>query len=224
MPTVTTLLTGHLLTSNQGNPAFCSVLLVEDGNQRVLFDFGHVGRRRHLLEALANRGLAPGDLDQVVLSHAHWDHAQNVDLFAGAQVFVHPAELNHLPDAPIVPRWTKAMFDGLELREAVEGHQVMPGVEIVELPGHTPGSIGLSVSTAEGTAVLAADAVPTLAVLRACRASGRPYDQERADASVERVAALADIVYPGHDQAIRVDESGEFSYAEEPMPLEFRVP
>jgi len=173
MPTVTTLLTGHLLTSNQGSPAFCSVLLVEDGNQRVLFDFGHVGRRRHLLEALADRGLAPGDLDQVVL---------------------------------------------------VEGHQLLPGVAIVELPGHTQGSIGLSVSTAEGTAVLAADAVPTLGVLRACRASGRPYDQERADASVERVAALADVVYPGHDQAIRVGENGEFSYAAEPKPLEFRVP
>lgn len=224
MPTVTTLLTGHLLTSDQGNPAFCSVLLVEDGNQRILFDFGHVGRRRHLLDALTDRGLSPGDLDQVVLSHAHWDHAQNVDLFAGAQVFVHPAELPHLSDTPLAPAWAKAMFDGLDLRDAVEGHQLMPGVFVVELPGHTPGSIGLAVATADGTAVLAADAVPTLAVLRAGRASGRPYDQERADASVERVAALADLVYPGHDQAIRVGENGEFSYAAEPKPLEFRVP
>src|SRR4051812_50190092 len=98
MPTVTPLLAGYSLTSNQGNPAFCSVLLVESEGRRALFDCGHAGRRRHLLEALAAQG------------------------------------------------------------------------SVIELPGHTPGSIGL----VAGTAVLAADAVPSLKALLAGGGRGGP--------------------------------------------------
>ncbi|HEY4567898.1 MAG TPA: hypothetical protein VIH10_00485 [Kribbella sp.] len=148
MPTVTPLLAGYSLTSNQGNPAFCSVLLVESEGRRALFDCRHAGRRRHLLEALAAQG------------------------------------------------------------------------SVIELPGHTPGSIGLLA----GTAVLAADAVPSLKVLLAGRASGRPYDRERADASVDRVAGLAEVVYPGHDGAVRRSADGGFEYVGNAVPLMFRVP
>src|SRR4051794_41938661 len=107
MPTVTPLLAGYSLTSNQGNPAFCSVLLIESEGRRALFDCGHAGRRRHLLEALAAQG------------------------------------------------------------------------SVIELPGHTPGSIGLLA----GTAVLAADAVPLLKVLLAGRAGGGPEEREGGRAS-----------------------------------------
>ncbi len=89
MPSVTPLLNGYSLTSDQGNPAFCSVVLVESGDERVLFDFGHVGRRRKLLTALADRGLEAADITKVVVSHGHWDHLQNADLFGKAQV-LHP--------------------------------------------------------------------------------------------------------------------------------------
>ncbi|WP_433161894.1 MBL fold metallo-hydrolase [Kribbella sp. CA-247076] len=222
MPSVMPLLNGYSLTSPQGNPSFCSVLLVESGGERVVFDFGHVGRRRRLLEALAARGLEPGDVGKVVVSHGHWDHLQNADLFRDAEVFVHPAELRNLAAPPATdfgtPRWAAAILTGLKIRETGDGDEVVPGVSVIELPGHTPGSIGLVVAGDE-TTVLAADAVPTLAVLRSRRASGRRYDREQADASVERVARLADVVYPGHDHPIRALE-----YDGPAASLEFRAP
>jgi glyoxylase-like metal-dependent hydrolase (beta-lactamase superfamily II) len=224
MPSVTPILTGHLLTSDQGNPAFCSVLLVESAGRRALFDCGHAGRRRYLLAGLAAQGLTPADIDQVVISHAHWDHVQNADLFPDAEILIHPDELRYLDDPPPTdlgtPRWARGILDGMDLRTVVEGDEVLPEVRVLELPGHTPGSIGLLA----GHAVLAADAVPTLAVLHACRASGHPYDQELADASVEKVVTLAEVVYPGHDRTIRLDPDGEFEYAEIAQPLAFRVP
>ncbi len=116
------------------------------------------------------------------------------------------------------------MLDDLDLHEVGEGDEVIPGIQVLELPGTHPGSIGLAVSTPEGTAVLAADAVPTLAVLRSRRASGRPYDRERADASVERVAAMARVVYPGHDRPFRLGPDGSFDYTGPVTSLEFRVP
>jgi len=224
MPSVTPLLNGYSLTSDQGNPAFCSVVLVESADERVLFDFGHVGRRRKLLTALSDRGLESADVTKVVVSHGHWDHLQNADLFDKAQVLIHPDELRNLANPPSTdlgtPRWAKAVLDDLDLHEVGEGDEVIPGVHVLELPGHTPGSIGLAV----GTTVLAADAVPTLAVLRSRRASGRPYDRERADASVERVAAMAQVVYPGHDRPFVLGADGSFDYTGSVAALEFRVP
>jgi glyoxylase-like metal-dependent hydrolase (beta-lactamase superfamily II) len=228
MPAVIPLLNGYSLNSDQGNPAFCSVLLVESGDERVLFDFGHVGRRWKLLTALADRGLEPADITKVVVSHGHWDHLQNADLFQQAQVLIHPDERRNLADPPSTdlgtPRWATAVLDDLDLREVGEGDEVIPGVQVMELPGHTPGSIGLAVTTPEGIEVLAADAVPTMAVLRSRRASGRPYDRERADASVERVAAMARVVHPGHDRPIRLSADGGVDYTGAAVSLEFRVP
>jgi N-acyl homoserine lactone hydrolase len=81
-----------------------------------------------------------------------------------------------------------------------------------------------SVTTACGHVGRRRHLLCALSSLGACRASGRPYDGARADASVERVAALADVVYPGHDRAIQLGTDGEFDHVEAAVPLEFRVP
>jgi N-acyl homoserine lactone hydrolase len=223
MPTVTSLLNGYSLSTDQGNPAFCSIALVESDGRRLVFDFGHVGRRRALRGALAERDLDPADIDTVVLSHGHWDHIQNIDLFGGSRVLVHPAELKFLanPAGPHTPSWTSSVLAGLKITETAEGEEVLPGVHVIELPGHTPGSIGLTVATDEGTVVLTGDAVPTLKVLRSGQASGQPTDPEQANASIARVAALADFVQPGHDQFLRRAADGDFETAQARTPLVF---
>lgn len=224
-PTLTTLLNGYSLRTAQGSPAFCSIHLVESDAGRLLFDCGHAGRRRWLLEALAARGLEPADIGTVVLSHGHWDHIQNVDFFQEARVLLHADELRNLADPPATdlgtPRWARRILDDLDVHTTGDGDEPLPGVQVLDLPGHTPGSIGLAVSTDAGTAVLSADAVPTAEVLRAGAASGRPYDQARADASVKRVAQLADLVYPGHDAPFRLDATGVPQYLVTPEPLAF---
>ncbi|MEU4191313.1 MBL fold metallo-hydrolase [Kribbella sp. NPDC026611] len=224
--TLIPLLNGYSLSTAQGNPAFCSVHLVESDGHCLLFDCGHVGRRRQLLEALAAHGLQPGDICTVVLSHVHWDHVQNVDLFRNARVLLHPDELDNLVSPPAhdlgTPRWTRRLLENLDVRITKEGDQPMSGVEVLELPGHTPGSIGLAVDTGFGTAVLSADAVPTAAVLRAGAASGHPYDRRRANASVERVTKLADVVHPGHDAPFRIGSDGVPEYLEPLVPLGIR--
>jgi N-acyl homoserine lactone hydrolase len=226
MTTLIPLLNGYSLSTTQGNPAFCAVHLVESEGRCLLFDCGHVGRRRQLLEALAGHGLQPADICTVVLSHGHWDHLQNVDLFRNARVLLHADELDNLASPPAhdlgTPRWTRRLLENLDVRITKEGEQLLPGVEVLELPGHTPGSIGLAVSTDAGSVVLSADAVPTAADARAGVASGHPYDRRRADASVERVIEIADVVYPGHDAPFRIRPDGEPEYLAVPDPLVFR--
>ena len=98
--------------------AFSSVLLVE-GDRRVVFDSAHVGRRTLLLAALERRGLTPRDIDAHVVSHAHWDHVQNIDLFRQAPVLMHPDEIRYAHHPHVndwaTPQWTGAMLDTMEI-------------------------------------------------------------------------------------------------------------
>lgn len=220
-PRVDTLLEGFGIQSDQGELAFCGVNLVEAVDEagalrRIVVDTGHVGRHALLREALERRGLSGSDIDMVVLTHAHWDHIQNLRLFEGATVVVHPDELRYL-DAPhrndhATPRWTKAILDGLELRQATEGAELVPGVQVVEAPGHSPGTIALAVRTQEGTAVVAGDAIQNSRVAQERRNALVFWNERQANQSVAKLVELADVVYPGHDQAFRLSRSGAVEY------------
>ncbi|MCH8109298.1 MAG: MBL fold metallo-hydrolase, partial [Chloroflexi bacterium] len=88
MPKIDVLLQGSPLRTDVGVVGFCTVVLIE-GQKRTLVDVGHVGRRLVLQAALEQRGLTPADIDVVVMSHSHWDHSQNYDLFEHAPMLVH---------------------------------------------------------------------------------------------------------------------------------------
>ncbi|WP_284742273.1 MBL fold metallo-hydrolase [Amycolatopsis sp. RTGN1] len=202
MPDVDPLLRGQGQSSDQGSIGFCGVYLVHAGARRILFDCGHAGRRRALLRALGDRGLAPRDVDVLVLSHAHWDHVQNADLFA--DVLIHPAEDLAPQGNPFTPPWTAAVLGGVSVHAAADGLELAPGVTVTSLPGHTAGSIGLTVATAAGTALLTGDAVPSAGALRRGRCSSA-VDEVAAAESMALVRSRADLVYPGHDRPFTLE-------------------
>jgi N-acyl homoserine lactone hydrolase len=201
---VDVLLYGYRLTSAQGSAGFCGIYLIRSGPQTILFDVGHAGRRRALIASLARRGLDPGDISAVVVSHAHYDHVQNVDLFPRAVLCLHPAELASAPGDLARPAWTSLLFRGRDVRTVGDGAELAPGVRVLHLPGHTAGSIGLVADTGCGMAVCTGDAASTAAAHRAGVPSVVGGDPAQARASLRRAAALADLIYPGHDTPYHV--------------------
>ncbi|WP_328883283.1 MBL fold metallo-hydrolase [Streptomyces sp. NBC_00299] len=223
MPTIDILLPGFAIDTDQGYPAFCGVFLVRGpdsaGRHRnILVDAAHVGRRPFLWNALAAHGLGAEDIDTVVLTHAHWDHVQNIDLFPQATLVLHPDERRyaHTPHANdwATPAWTGLLLEQLPVREVTDGEEIIPGVDVIGLPGHSPGSIGVVVQTERGRATITGDALHFAYVALTKRNPLVFWDADQAARSIERVLTVSDVVYPGHDRPFRLTSDAGIDYLE----------
>jgi glyoxylase-like metal-dependent hydrolase (beta-lactamase superfamily II) len=102
-----------------------------------------------LATALDEVGYAVDDIDIVVQSHLHLDHAGGLHNFAGRDVpvYVHRRELEHAYLSAKSPAgddaYLAADFDRDIDWRVVEGErQLLPGFELLHVPGHTPGLLG----------------------------------------------------------------------------------
>ncbi|MEI9938876.1 MAG: MBL fold metallo-hydrolase [Pseudomonadota bacterium] len=173
----------------------CRALLVEDGSRRILFEtgigtffapelrerYGVIETEHVLLESLAELGISDREVDVVVLSHLHFDHAGGLLapfragaapelLFPRAQFVIGKtafarAERPHLRDrASYIPELPEL------LRRSGRLHLVDPAsdlssllgsqVRFAETIGHTPGMIHARVIGQRARLFFAADLVP----------------------------------------------------------------
>jgi N-acyl homoserine lactone hydrolase len=203
VPDVDVVLQGFHLGSDQGRFGLAGVYLIR-GSRTVLVDTAHVGRRELLLRRLAELDVRPADIDVVVITHAHWDHALNVDLFPNAEVLLHPDELSYIKSPHVrdwaTPPWMDAVLSRCHLGEAVDGLRLAEGVSIIATPGHTWGSVSVGVLRGDTKLAIVGDALPNArsALL------GNPYnvfaDDDDAVKSLSRLVTEYTEFYPGHDR------------------------
>lgn len=212
-PSIEVLLTGNNVGSAEGHISFCGVFLVRgldrSGNARtIVVDSGHVGRRPYLEAALADRGLAPADIDLVVLTHAHWDHVQNIDLFPDAEIAVSGAELDYIVKPYhhdiATPAWTHLLFRERRVRRLTPGDEVITGMTALDAAGHSAGSLAYALATDAGTALITGDALPFAAVAQTGQGMLVIHDRSLADATIARLREAGDVFYPGHDRPFRL--------------------
>jgi N-acyl homoserine lactone hydrolase len=120
----------------------------------------------HPKQRLVELGVDPASVSLVINTHLHWDHASNNSLFPNAEVVVQRAELEYAVHPCRGHRGTYALFpgrqppwlEGLDRLRVLDGSaELLPGLQAVPLPGHTPGSQGVVVDTADGTYVITGD-------------------------------------------------------------------
>jgi glyoxylase-like metal-dependent hydrolase (beta-lactamase superfamily II) len=145
--------------------------LIRGGGRTTLVDLG-LGERRFagidgggFLDSLAALGVAPPDVTDVVFTHLHFDHigwaagADGRPTFAHAAYRCHPADWHHFT--------VEHPGREAEMLEPVAGHiemwsgdgSLLPGLDTLSAPGHTPGSTVLVVSSGEDRAMLLGDVV-----------------------------------------------------------------
>jgi glyoxylase-like metal-dependent hydrolase (beta-lactamase superfamily II) len=136
-----------------GMTTFPNTVLLR-GPRTILVDPGLPLQNEPVLRALEARGLSAADVDLVVLTHAHLDHAGGcADVMA--PVVVHELETT-------APYWELpgSLLERLSLERLTgDGGELAPGVAWALTPGHCAGHISLAVATAAGTAVLCGDTI-----------------------------------------------------------------
>jgi glyoxylase-like metal-dependent hydrolase (beta-lactamase superfamily II) len=198
---------------------------VARGTDRVvLFDCGFArdaGLRRGRtllidpLDALALLGVAPAEISHVLVSHAHYDHIGNLSRFPDTGVVMSAREFDFWTGpmagrAQFATSAEAAEIEYLRRLDAADGisfvsgcTDVLPGIQLIEVGGHTPGQLIGLVQTASGQAVLACDALHYYEELERDRPFAIVSDlgamYEGFDTLAELAADPARVVVAGHD-------------------------
>lgn len=164
--------------------------------------------------ALATAGVDPKDVEYVVLTHLHWDHAGNCDMFPDATVVVQEAELRYaispgrfFRKAFLAPTsgWGTPPYLVPNLRPVEGRRELLPGLRIAPAPGHTPGSQALVVDTADGSFAIAGDAIMTYDTIDRDLPPGYHVDVDESMATLDSLRADADFLLPSHDYRVFTD-------------------
>jgi N-acyl homoserine lactone hydrolase len=151
--------------------------------------------------ALAALGLAPSDIDLVILSHGHIDHVGALPLFSHAPI-VMTARESADPRPSYFGTARPMAWPAAHYRLIDRDTPVCAGLTLIPTPGHTPGHLSALLQLPRtGPVILAADAIN-----RASEpAEGFPdaADPAAARTSAERLLSLAPgaLVIYGHDPA-----------------------
>jgi N-acyl homoserine lactone hydrolase len=203
-------------------PITCYLVKTSDGT--ILFDTGVSPRavpgllrndrlarfteEDELVHRLRTAGLTPGDVDLVVLSHLHYDHAGGTEFFARSELIVQQDEYSyaHYPASFFAGFYYRKNFDlpGYRWRLLDGDTEIAPGVTALRTDGHTPGHQSLLVELPEGgPVILTGDACYWHEHIEQERVPGVVWNPTLALHSIKRLKTLARLtgarVFPSHD-------------------------
>ena len=161
-----------------------------------------------LVHRLDSLGLEPTDVDMVVLSHLHFDHAGGAALFTSSELVVQQDEYAYAyyPAAFFASFYYRKNFDlpGYRWRLLDGDAELVPGVTVLRSDGHTPGHQSLLVQLPEsGPVILAGDSCYWQRSVDEEIPPGVVWDPTRAMHSIKRLKTIARLtegrIFPSHD-------------------------
>src|SRR5690606_4740950 len=173
---------------------------------------------RPVLEGLRDAGIDHLTVEDVILTHLHYDHAGSLGTFPNARLHVQHAEMAFATGRRVCDRAVRAPFDDEPVAQLVrklyadhlvchEGdHEFAPGFELRLCVGHTTGLQAVVCDTERGPVVLASDAAHLYANITREIPFPIFIDEEAYSRAQDRVMTLAggslDHVIPGHDPLV----------------------
>lgn len=200
---------------------------VTNGDQTVIVDLGfteEVGTRRGRdflrcpSKGLAEIGIDGERIEHVIVSHLHYDHVGNYALFPNATFYVQDTEMSFYTGRHM----SKPAFrHSIEIDDIlamvrynydcrlsfVDGEQeILPGIGVHKVGGHTAGMQIISVQTKPGRAVLASDASHYYHNIEKEIPFQTLHDIPGMHYGFQRIRELADqpeLIIPGHDPLVQ---------------------
>jgi glyoxylase-like metal-dependent hydrolase (beta-lactamase superfamily II) len=192
-----------------------------NGEHTAVIDLGYhpdVGAQRgrtlvrQPAELLDKIQVNPRTVQHAIVTHLHWDHVGGYALFPNARFYLQERELHFWTSAHL-PEWQSSLEEE-ELVAVVRLHfrgrvglcdgprEIVPGITVHHVGGHTMGSQIVQVETAQGTAVVASDAAKLYRNFMEEIPQPRSHsvtDQLSGYALIKRLASSEDLIIPGHD-------------------------
>jgi len=168
-------------------------------------------------EGLISIGIRPEAVEDVIVTHLHYDHCGNHDAFPRARYHLQDTEAAYATgrlmchpmlqrpfDVNDVVAMVKKVFSGrVVFHDGTE--QIAPGITVHKLGGHSKGLQCVRVKTRRGHVVLASDATHLYTHIREGRVFPATYnvgDVLEGYATLKRLADSPEHIIPGHDPAV----------------------
>ncbi len=167
-------------------------------------------------QGLRDAGVDPAAVEDVIVTHMHYDHAGSLDIFPQCPL-PHPGCRDGLLHRPGNGQWRDpAPFDVEPVTEMVRhvfaervvfhagSESIAPGIQVHHASGHTFGLQFVEVATARGPIILASDTAHLYANLIRRIPFPIVIDVEAYLAALDRIAAMAPLTHiiPGHDPLV----------------------
>lgn len=186
-----------------------SFALLQGNGHNVLIDTGWPGAREELVRRVfPEHGLTPKDIDTVLLTHLHWDHAGNAELFRNATFVMSEEEwTSQISSDPADLNSSVGLFYALRYYNKhlvkSDGEEVLPGITALLVPGHTSGSTAYVLHQQGERIVFSGDAAKNRGELSG---EGIMLTANMAESarSIEKILKNADKILPGHDNWVHV--------------------
>ena len=168
-------------------------------------------------DGLRSIEIEPAQVEDVIITHLHYDHAGNIPLFKRATFHLQDTEMNFATGRKMRHKLLRAAYDVEDVvemvrhvhAERVQFHDgdvaLYPGINLFRIGGHTAGLQAVRVWTRQGWLVLASDATHYYRNLEERKIFPIVHDIGEMLDGYDRLRALADrpdLIIPGHDPAV----------------------
>ena len=110
-----------------------------------------------LEDGLSRFGIAPNDIDIVILTHLHFDHVALAHKFKKATFIVQKREIEFVknPHPFLIMDYNYEYFKDLRFHIVDGDKEIIPGIKVLLTPGHTYGGQSVQIETSKGKAIIA---------------------------------------------------------------------